>query len=95
MYKWDPLEALKMIDEHKPQKWNGVPTMVQAGEPTQTHAHTSAQHHGFFYIVFEFRRNPLYTVVQAAEPLHHEGTKRANILSRRWHAENNADMTMG
>lgn len=29
MYKWDPLEALKMIDEHKPQKWNGVPTMVQ------------------------------------------------------------------
>ena len=29
MYKWDPLEALKLIDREKPKNWTGVPTMIQ------------------------------------------------------------------
>lgn len=29
MYKWDPLEALKLIEREKPSSWTGVPTMIQ------------------------------------------------------------------
>jgi len=29
MRKWDPLEGLKLIQRERPQRWTGVPTMVQ------------------------------------------------------------------
>lgn len=29
MYKWDPAEALRLIEKERPQIWTGVPTMIQ------------------------------------------------------------------